>query len=123
VGTFNEQVWGLSDERHHYVLVVCQTDGCQETILPDHVPVEAWPPEALSEKYFEGTLNDDADELVMGEVIELLRKRDIEWPLCPTHPKALMACSGVWVCGSWVPGATHDLGRVGTLTAAYGDSA
>jgi hypothetical protein len=96
-------------------LVLSVRHGTQEeqVLLGRDVAEDNWPAEAWSDQHRGFTVAEDAAELVMGEVMEVLRAWGEIWPTCPAHGGSLSECSGVWVCD--VP-PNHDV-EVGQLAA------
>lgn len=85
----------------------------EQVLLDREVGEDNWPAEAWSEQYRESTLEDDAAEAVMVEVMEVLEAWGEIWPTCPEHRASLSECSGLWVCDGPTP---HDV-EVGQLGA------
>jgi hypothetical protein len=95
-----------------YVCIVAQGTRTESVALDEQVDEDAWPEEAWSPRWAQHTLDDDAAEAVMEEVLQVMRLWDMPWPLCPSHGTQATSCSGVWVCSSR---SAHDLALVGTL--------
>lgn len=97
--------------------VMTVTDGqrTERVLIENDVALENWPEEAWSEQYREDTLDDDASEALAGELFEVTRLWNIEFPSCPEHGTTLVdVCSMTWIC----PGPPeHDIALVGLLGA------
>jgi hypothetical protein len=81
-----------------YVLTVRRLPREEQVQLDGQVCEDAWPPQAWSDQYREGTLDDDASEIVVGEITEVLRLWGLTWPVCRQHQRQQSTCSGVWFC-------------------------
>ena len=98
-----------------YVLTVVWHPRQERVALDPEVFEDGWPTEAWSEQFREHTLDDDATEAVMDEVVEVLRLWGETWPLCPQHRRQqLDNCSGVWLCNG---PPEHDVAALGHLVA------
>lgn len=94
-----------------YVLTV-RLGANEASALLGAVAEDNWPDEVWwSDPYREGTLDADAAEAVMDEVVDALLSWGISWPTCPEHGVPLGNCSGVWTCDG--PPAHHIV--VGSL--------
>ena len=69
--------------------------------------------ETFSREQHEDALSRNAEELVAGRVVDLLRERDIAWPRCPHHGAPVQASEGFWICTTDAP---HDLAPIGRLS-------
>jgi hypothetical protein len=95
-----------------YVCVVAWGTRRESVALDEQVDEEAWREEAWSPLWAEHTLDDDAAEAVVEEILQVMRLWELPWLVCLSHGAQATSCSGVWVCSS---PAGHDLGPVGTL--------
>lgn len=71
--------------------------GEEQVALDELVPENFWPDEAWSEVLEDGTLDDDAAEVIAGEVAEVLRAWGQPWPTVTNTVACSMHAPG---CGS-----------------------
>ncbi|MDP9167099.1 MAG: hypothetical protein M3O32_13715 [Actinomycetota bacterium] len=96
-----------------YVLTVTFGDASESVLLERRVEDEEWYLAAnLTREQQAEALEADAAEAVADETLEVLRVGQWPAPQCGEHGRALMVCSGTWLCNG--PPA-HDVAAVGTL--------
>lgn len=97
-----------------YVMTVRWRSRVESVALIEHVEDEAWfldPAAPIDEQA--AALDADADEVLAGEVQEVLRLWGMRWPACPQHRRVMICCSGDWLCEGPPTHAAH----VGALVA------
>lgn len=89
------------------LLLTVQRDGEAESVaIEASIPDGAWPAAAFSSQYLASTLHDDAAEVVMENVVEVLDSWGIRWPVCTEHRTDMEPCGATWVCRNVIP---HDV--------------
>lgn len=97
--------WGLAIDGD-FVLTVQRDDEAEQVALDRSIPDDTWPAEAFSSKYRASTLQDDAAEVVMENVVEVLNLWGVRWPVCTDHGAGMEPCGVIWVCQRAIP---HDV--------------
>ncbi len=99
-----------------YVLTVSDGVIGERLLLESEVEDEEWfAPVGATAAELDAGLDADADELLSSEVAEALRSLGVEWPVCADHRRAMISCSGSWICNGE---PSHDVAEVGSLQAA-----